>query len=58
VMFPRRALPERRTAAMFFSLSILIAWTVTRLRADLPESRTDGSGNPHRGAPPPRRHSH
>jgi hypothetical protein len=48
---------------MLFSLSILIAWMVTRLRvsrrpAALPESRTDGSGNPHAGTPPPRYHSH
>jgi hypothetical protein len=43
---------------MIFSLSILIAWMVTRLRAHLPESRTDGSGNPHGGTPPPRDHSH
>jgi hypothetical protein len=48
---------------MLFSLSILIAWVVTRLRvsrraAALPESRTDASGNPHGRTPPPRDHSH
>ena len=48
---------------MLFSLSILIAWMVARLRASrrsaaFPESRTDGSGNPHGRTPPPRDHSH
>jgi hypothetical protein len=48
---------------MLFSLSLLIAWFVTRLRASrgraaLPESRTDGSGNPYGGTSPPRDHSH
>jgi hypothetical protein len=48
---------------MLFSLSILIAWMVTLLRAPrpstaLPESRTDGSGNPHGGTLPARDHSH
>jgi len=47
---------------MLFSLSLLIAWIVTRLRASrhraaLPESRTDGSGNPHGGTLPTPSHS-
>jgi hypothetical protein len=48
---------------MLFSLSILIAWMVSRLRASrrrgaFPESRTDGSGIPHGGTIPPRGRSH
>lgn len=48
---------------MLFSLSILIVWMVSRLRASrrpaaLPESRTDGSGNPHGGTVAPRDLSH
>jgi hypothetical protein len=43
---------------MLFSLSLLIAWIASRLRASrrraaLPESRTPGSGNPHAAAPAP-----
>jgi len=48
---------------MLLSLSLLVAWLVSRLRAArraaaLPESRTPGSGNPNGGTPPPRRLSH